>query len=251
MERQGRFMVRTIMLHLLLNGRLMRCFMQKISVGGRSSGKDSKSGFTLIELLVVIGIITILISMLLPAINMARNAALTVACLSNQRQIGMALQQYILTNRGTVPDPYIPYSPGLFWYSHDILGQYLGRAADDQVMTPVYWCPAVDRPPNNPTVPSFNASSYAVNYLLYALYPTAINNNWEKMTSIRNPQSIIWLVDGAWAGPQTFYYYTSFAWSLVDRVSYRHHKAVNALFLDGHAVTIKRNLTQSDLTYSK
>jgi len=60
-------------------------------------------GFTLIELLVVIGIITLLISMLLPMLNKARAAATNVACLSNLRQLGMAMLGYVGENRGKLP----------------------------------------------------------------------------------------------------------------------------------------------------
>ncbi len=67
----------------------------------------STPAFTLVELLVVIGIIALLISILLPALSKARTTAQRVVCLSNEKQVALAILMYAGENHGTLPGPAI------------------------------------------------------------------------------------------------------------------------------------------------
>ena len=105
-------------------------------------------GFTLIELMVVIGIIAILIALLLPALQRAREQARTVACLSNVRQVVLAIQQYATSNQGKTPVwcvrrhypvnpfPETLFDPGPGWPM--LIERYLGQKPDGKVWN----CPA-------------------------------------------------------------------------------------------------------------
>ena len=60
----------------------------------------SRKGFTLVELLVVIGIIAVLISILLPSLNKARDAAMSLQCENTLKQFGIGDQMYMNNNKG-------------------------------------------------------------------------------------------------------------------------------------------------------
>jgi prepilin-type N-terminal cleavage/methylation domain-containing protein len=107
-------------------------------IGGRKT-RDA-GGFTLVELLVVIGIITILVSLLLPALARVRKQAQQVTCQSNLRQVGVHLLVYVNQSRGWL----FPVGPP------DVNGRptTLGAQLPRNQRWPVYvFTPAVWNPP--------------------------------------------------------------------------------------------------------
>ena len=81
-------------------------------------------GFTLVELLVVIGIIAVLIALLLPALNRAREHAKTTQCLSNLRQIGIGMHMYTSNFKGWVVPAWLS-GTGTPGANHDTWGSIL------------------------------------------------------------------------------------------------------------------------------
>src|SRR5579875_2583519 len=67
---------------------------------------NRRHGFTLVELLVVIAIISVLAAILFPAFASAREKARQIACLSNEKQMGLAVMQYSQDNDESI----VPYA---------------------------------------------------------------------------------------------------------------------------------------------
>jgi prepilin-type N-terminal cleavage/methylation domain-containing protein/prepilin-type processing-associated H-X9-DG protein len=130
----------------------------------RSRRRLGFRGFTLIELLVVIAIIAILASLLLPALARAKRKAEQTQCLSNLKQVGIAIHLYVDDNEGTLPGPCLGgvqanYSAATQWELANYLATHLSYPApsgpERKIKTLV--CPGFDREridiPAQPTKP--------------------------------------------------------------------------------------------------
>jgi prepilin-type N-terminal cleavage/methylation domain-containing protein len=211
-------------------------------------GSPRRHGFTLVELLVVIGIIALLVAILLPTLQKAREAAKLTACMSNVRQFGIAIQMYANDYHGVWPRYYAP-APGGGWtdaiittsfaYGNDgstyPLGRYgIGLLYPYLKQKNVFFCPngagvplvdsSKDLEWGTPTVPYLYSS-----YCLRSIWNTDRNDNLlldEKLPEkVRGPLSKYTLVS-CW-----FMYYLS---GNALPISY-HKLKYPVLFGDGHA----------------
>jgi prepilin-type N-terminal cleavage/methylation domain-containing protein/prepilin-type processing-associated H-X9-DG protein len=121
-----------------------------------------RKGFTLIELLVVIAIIAILAAILFPVFAKAREKARQSSCLSNQKQIGLALMQYVQDYDETYPlGYYYPFgSGGSSGYMH-WSGMVMPYAKSNQIFV----CPSDKNKGIEPTNPSIDIQAPKISYI--------------------------------------------------------------------------------------
>ncbi|HEV2474679.1 MAG TPA: prepilin-type N-terminal cleavage/methylation domain-containing protein [Chthonomonadales bacterium] len=134
-----------------------------------------RRGFTLIELLVVIAIIAILAAILFPVFAQARESARMTSCLSNMRQIGLALQMYMTDYDTTYPNIYQgwgiagcvrPCGDQEGWNWRNAIQPYTKNKG-------LQSCPSnpVDQPTGPGLLPPSNSSNWNGNGMGYAMDP--------------------------------------------------------------------------------
>lgn len=153
-------------------------------------------GFTLVELLVVIGIIAVLIGLLLPTLNKAREAARQVKCMANMKQLASAVIQYANDNRSIMPgrasDPPLSFDY-IFWQptrniTDSALARYLSK--DRSILESIFRCPSdnIDQRPNTRGTP------FRYSYSMNSWVSSRGIGNLRRLKDIRNPSERIMLV---------------------------------------------------------
>ncbi len=200
------------------------------------------SGFTLVELLVVIGIISVLIAMLLPALNKARRQAKAVACASNLRQLGLAFQMYLQDNHNSYPprmwrnspSPAQWYNPntwvgsGIYWF--DLIEDKLGKTY--ATSTGIEF-----RCPEHETFvwgKSTNQLSYGYNYYGDGTVAGWSGLNTVRASDVKDPPHTILLGDSIHYGIMTGGILPTASNYDTLSVGNRHDGKANILWCDGH-----------------
>lgn len=200
--------------------------------------KNSKA-FTLIELLVVISIIALLIAILFPALQGAREASRKIACMNKQKQIGLGFSMYLSTFNEWIPCKYYGSGNDNYWIQNlvnrEITGDY-GLAEDGSKL---WVCPSDNDPHTMPTASLYGylgKTSYGCN----VAFKTDANG-FKKIGEVLDPLSErIAFVEAMYSEWNSY---------LTSRMAQANHmETINILYIDFHVENTRSIPTSSNTT---
>jgi prepilin-type processing-associated H-X9-DG protein/prepilin-type N-terminal cleavage/methylation domain-containing protein len=181
--------------------------------------------FTLIEILVVIGIIAVIASILFPVYMTSRRRASATACLSNIRQIGMAIRMYVDDNDGVYPELQV-------WSGRKLPGAS-GSLACPEVQG--NWRSDLKEPAR------YGIAGYGMNTSLTYIAETlpSLNQSAPAESAIKQPALVILLAESPFkiqtlSGADPFAFNEAGRANALEESWRRHSEGAHYLFCDGH-----------------
>lgn len=215
-----------------------------------------RNRFSLVELLVVIAVISLLMTLLLPSLSLAKRSANSISCTNNLKQLGIVVSYYLGDSNDTFPsgDAAGALNDGAKVYMQ--LAPYIPGAVDKDGTPRIYFidsgtkCEATSKLMVCPGSGTTNAgANYGWNPYIVSPPYTATYGTYPTLRSIRRPSTILMISDAKFH-TLSFWDYTNNGTGLPSRVSLRHPGLkTNLLYVDGHVMAFGNTLGYQTIFY--